>query len=273
MLRLGTRAASHIAVLSLLSMAMALCAADVSHAVDTVAPRASSGSDGRVEFLKRELEWARKLPAAERRRLPPCILVMKGCSGSTFILASIIRILRKAGVPVASSPFELLHQDKNAFYHPAIGMHGALRIWHARAVRANQSLVFKAEPTLLLASAANKRAARELIGDLGARIVLVWRKNSLDRLVSSRTLHRSGAIRCSCGQNDCAPKPPPATFLRHRCATLSTASLRALATPSTRTPARGRSSASRGGPRGLSSPGIRRSVLPRRLSPISTHRA
>lgn len=72
--------------------------------------------------------------------------------------------------------------QKNMFFHEKVGMHGALRIMHARTVRANLSLLFKAEPNLLLTNRANAQA-KALIADLGARVVLAWRQNSLDRLV------------------------------------------------------------------------------------------
>ena len=147
------------------------------------APRARTS---RLDFLRRELSDALAVPLDERRRLPPRMLVMRGCSGSTFVLRTLKDILRRADISALPTVYELLHEEKNPYFHRAIGMHGAMTIIHARAVRRNMSLVFKAEPSLLLASRSTC-TVRTLV-DLGTRAVQAWRHNVLDYVVSENVV-------------------------------------------------------------------------------------
>jgi hypothetical protein len=150
-------------------------------------------SAARLAYLKRELALARQVPKQELRRLPSRIIVAPGCSGSTFVMSFIQRILAKAAVPgvllkADAGKYELLHADKNPFFDPAIGWAGAMAIMHARAVRANSTLLFKGrwrEPGVASALCSLLCCARAAAASPHAERSL--------RLVMARSLHA-----CSC---------------------------------------------------------------------------
>ncbi|KAJ1632975.1 hypothetical protein T492DRAFT_984327 [Pavlovales sp. CCMP2436] len=127
----------------------------------------------------------RPLKRAARRwpEIRPAILVMTGCSGSTWISRMLRLMLLKAGVRVTRGhKNELMHPEKNPFYTPGLGIGGALTLMQARAYDANQTLFFKAEPNYLLGPQGLKPSVAALLA-MHPRVVLAWRANELDTMV------------------------------------------------------------------------------------------
>ncbi|KAJ1631490.1 hypothetical protein T492DRAFT_839118 [Pavlovales sp. CCMP2436] len=137
----------------------------------------------KAAFLRAEHAAVLAQRAAMRQpAIRPAMLVMAGCSGSTWISTTLRRMLSRGAGVTLGHKYELMQPKQNRFYTPELGIGGALTLMHARAVAANYTLFFKAHPRSLIGPHGLKPSVAALLA-LHPRVVLAWRENELDQMV------------------------------------------------------------------------------------------
>jgi len=125
----------------------------------------------------------RELMSASWQR--PRVLVVNGCSGSTFVMKVARRLFLAHGLTVYGWEYELLNPAKNPFFNrSAVQKHGtsaatarALEAIHDDATRRRSVLLFNGAPGYL------SEAVAAVLRKRDARLVHAWRRNVLDTLV------------------------------------------------------------------------------------------
>lgn len=115
----------------------------------------------------------------------PRVLVVNGCSGSTFVMKVARRLFLAHGLQVYGWEYELLNPTKNPFFNrSAVQKHGttaatarALEAVHEDAQLRRSVLLFNGAPGYLSEAVASVLRRRE------ALLVHAWRRNVLDTLV------------------------------------------------------------------------------------------
>mmetsp|Transcript_19096 Transcript_19096/g.49287 ORF Transcript_19096/g.49287 Transcript_19096/m.49287 type:complete len:351 (+) Transcript_19096:104-1156(+) len=128
--------------------------------------------------------WGRIYP--EQREMVPLVIVSDGCSGSSFIMATVMQLLKETagvkicdtGTPVRAALELLVPKGKNMpARYKGRPMAEVLRAIHGECIAQNATFIFKGKPVqsvLVNAGALN---------ELGARVAFTYRANLVDRLI------------------------------------------------------------------------------------------
>jgi len=102
----------------------------------------------------------------------PRVLVMPGCSGSTYVQKTARELLRRHGYTVAPAAFEICNPKTNAKYTKSKGMGQALHEMHRAFTKRQQTMVFKCDM--------KDSKTRTALKNMGAHFVFAHRSNILD---------------------------------------------------------------------------------------------
>lgn len=110
----------------------------------------------------------------------PRMLVMSGCSGSSFLLNMASGLLEAHGAAVNTpGGGELTKPSQNPFYKPSAGMGVAMEAAYASALQSNATLVFKEQG----ARSSFFQDSTPLLLKLNTYVVHGFRENAIDRMV------------------------------------------------------------------------------------------
>jgi len=127
------------------------------------------------------------LRSVGKQLIPPRMIVQRGCTGSTAVMAIAKDLVSKLGVEIwPNAPKEMLRTgrpDKNPWYAPGLTLGDAVRLGVEKASGAGQIMLFNGYKIKSWSKDAAQVELQYALKELNTRTVIVHRNNSLDTLI------------------------------------------------------------------------------------------